>query len=168
MLTKARNNMNLQASDIDQVDDAGVLDGQPVKMIRTKGGFHMAIHKGKVLAGGSHPAIVKHSVSKMFPSFQPVMCKSEGFEEAVVDQHSHFLSDDLRKSGHDIYSVQTNNNIEFQITKNNLTVASISSSIQNDSLFIDELKFPKEFSKAMAGATTEKALDCKMKKIKIG
>ena len=160
--------MNLQPSDIDQVDDAGVLDGQPVKMIRTKGGFFMAIHKGKVLAGGSHPAIVKHSVSKMYNSFQPVMCKSEGFEDSIVSQHSHFLSDELRKSGHDIYSVQTGQNVEFQITKNNLKVASVCGSLKDDSLVIDQLKFPKEFSKAMAGATTEKALDQKMKKISIG
>src|SRR5271168_4514372 len=105
--------LSLQPDDIDTVEDAGILEGQPVKMIRTKGGFWMAIHKGKVLAGGSHPAIVKHSVSKMYNSFQPAMCKSEGFEDAVVEQHSHFLSDDLRKSGHDIYSIQTSNNVEF-------------------------------------------------------
>ena len=159
--------MNLRPEDIDQVDDAGVLDGQPVKMIRTKGGFHMGIHKGKVLAGGSHLAIVRHSISKMFPSFQPVMCKSEGFEDAVVDQHSHYLSDDLRKSGHDIFSIQTGQNVEFQITKNNLKVASVSGSLQDDSLFIDELTFPKQFAKAMAGAATEKALDCKKKMIKV-
>ena len=159
--------LSLQADDIDTVEDAGVLEGQPVKLARTKGGFWMGIWKGKVLAGGSHPAIVKHSISKMHNNFQPVMCKSEGFEDAVVDQHSHFLSDDLRKSGHDIYSIQTANNVEFQITKNNLKVASVTGSIQDDSLLIDEIKFPKEFSKAMAGATTEKALDCKMKTIKV-
>ena len=116
--------LSLQPADIDVVEDAGVLDGQPVKLARTKGGFWMAIHRGKVLAGGSHPAIVKHSVSKMHHNFQPVMCKSEGFEEAVVDQHSHFLSDDLRKSGHDIYSIQTGANVEFQITKHNTKLAS--------------------------------------------
>ncbi len=159
--------LSLQPADIDVVEDAGVLDGQPVKLARTKGGFWMAIHRGKVLAGGSHPAIVKHSVSKMHHNFQPVMCKSEGFEEAFVDQHSHFLSDDLRKSGHDIYSIQTADQVEFQITKNNLKLASVSGSIQNDALVINELRFPKEFAKAMAGATTEKALDCKMKAIKV-
>lgn len=159
--------MSLQPEDIDTIEEAGVLDGQPTKLLRTRGGFWMMVHKGKVLAGGSHPAIVKHTVSKMFPNFQPVMCKSEGFEDAVVDQHSHFLSDDLRKSGHDIFSIQTGQNVEFQITKNNLKLASVSGSIQDNSLFIDELKFPKQFSKAMAGATTEKALDCKLKTIKV-
>ncbi len=159
--------MNITPEQIDQVEDAGVLDGQPVKMIRTKGGFHMAVHKGKVLAGGSHPAIVRHSISKMYPNFQPVMCKSEGFEESVVDSHSHYLSDDLRKSGHDIYSIQTGDNVEFQITKHNTKVASVSGSLLGDSLFVYELEFPKEFAKAMAGATTEKALDCKKKMIKV-
>jgi len=159
--------LNLTPDMIDTVEDAGVLDGQPVKLCRTKGGYWMSIHKGKVISGGSHPAIVKHAVSKMYPNFQPVMCKSEGFEDAVVDQHSHFLSDDLRKSGHDIYSIQTGTDIEFQITKNNLKVASVMGALQDDSLFIDELKIPKEFAKAMAGATTEKALDCKLKTIKV-
>ena len=159
--------MNLQPADIDTVEDAGILDGQPVKLARTKGGFWLAIHKGKVLAGGSHPAIVKHSISKMHSGFQPVMCKSEGFEESVVDQHSHYLSDDLRKSGHDIFSVQTGNDVEFQITKNNLKVASVTGSLLGDALFVYELEFPKEFAKALAGATTEKALDCKKKMIKI-
>jgi hypothetical protein len=43
----------------------------------------------------------------------------------------------------------------------------VSGSIQNDSLVINEIQFPKEFARAMAGATTEKALDCKMKTIKV-
>lgn len=159
--------LNLQPDDIDTVEDAGMLDGQPVKLARSRGGFWMGIAKGKIIAGGSHPAIVKHTISKMFPSFQPVMCKSEGFEEAVVEKHSHFLSEDLRKSGHDIYSLQTGNDIEFQITKHNMKVASVNATIQNDSLYIPELNFPKEFVRGMSGATTEKAIACKTKAIKV-
>jgi hypothetical protein len=159
--------LSLQPSDVDTVEEAGVLDGQTVKLLRTKGGFWLSVHNGKVIAGGSHPAIVKHSISKMFPTFQPVMCKSEAFSDAVVEQHSHFLSDDLRKSGHDIYSIQTGMNIEFQITKNNLKVASVTGSVQDDSLYIDELAFPKQFTKSLASAATEKALDSNLKTIKI-
>jgi len=106
--------MNLRPEDIDTIEEAGMLDGQPVKLCRTKGGFWMAIVRGKVVSGGSHPAIVKHTISKMFPSFQPVMCKSEKFgSDAVVDRHSHFLTEDLRKSGHDIYSIQNGLDVEF-------------------------------------------------------
>lgn len=159
--------MNLQPSDIDVIESGGMLDGQEVKLLRTKGGFFMAVHKGKVLSGGSHPAIVKHTLTKMYPNFQPAMCKSEMFSDGIVDSYSHHLSDDLKKSGYDIYSIQNGTNIEFQITKNNLTIASTKSSLLDESLFIDTLKFPKEFSKAMAGAATEKALACKVKNIKV-
>ena len=41
--------MNLQPADIDTIEDAG-LRGQPVKLCRTRGGFWMGIHKGKVIA----------------------------------------------------------------------------------------------------------------------
>jgi hypothetical protein len=159
--------LSLTADDIDTVESAGILDGKEVKMCRTKGGWWFAVDKGKVISAGSHPAIVRHTISKMYPNFQPVMCKSEAFSDAIVEQHSHFLSDDLRKSGHDIYSIQTGMNIEFQITKNNLKVASVSGSIQDDSLYIDELAFPKQFTKSLASAATEKALDSKLKTIKV-
>jgi hypothetical protein len=77
------------------------------------------------------------------------------------------LSDDLRKSGHDIYSIQTGADVEFQITKHNVKLASVNGILREDSLFIPEINFPKEFVRAMAGATTEKALSCNSKAIKV-
>lgn len=160
--------MNLQPSDIDTIEEAGMIDGQPVKLARTTGGFWMGIYNGKIISAGSHPAIVKHTISKMYSNFQPVMCKSENFEsDAIVDKHSHFLTDELRKSGHDVYSIQNNKEIEFQVTKNNLKIASVKSTLKNGSLFIDTVSFPKEFSRAIAGAATEKALTSNSKKIEI-
>jgi hypothetical protein len=159
--------MSLKPEDIDTIEEAGILDGQPVKLARTRGGFWLGICNGKVLSGGSHPAIVKHTIGKMHPNFQPVMCKSEAFSDAIVDRHSHFLSDELRKSGHDIYSIQTNDDIEFQITKHNLKIASIHTRLQDKELYIPELNIPKEFTRALAGATTEKAIACNSKAIKV-
>jgi hypothetical protein len=104
----------------------------------------------------------------MFPSFQPALCKSENAGmDAIVDRHSHFLSDDLRKSGHDIYSIQEANNIEFQVTKHNIKVAGINGSIRDGSLILQDLSFPEEFKNSLAAATTEKAISCKTKAIKI-
>lgn len=160
--------MNIRPEDIDTIESAGMLDGEEIKLVRSRGGFWMACGRKGVLAAGSHPAIVKHTLGKMHPNFQPVLCKSESLgTESVVDRHSHFLSDELRKSGHDIYSIQTGTEIEFQITKHNIKVASVPSHIMNDTLVIDQLKFPKEFSRAMAGAATEKALACKSKSIMV-
>lgn len=160
--------MQLTPNEIDRVEDAGMLDNNPVKMIRTKGGFWIAIGRKRnktteeALAAGSHPAIVRYNLEKQFAGFQPAMAKSEHGIEPVVGKHSHFLNEDLRKSGHDIFSIQTGNAVEFQITKHNSTVASANGYIDSDNLSINELNIPQEFSKAMAGATVEKAIACKV------
>lgn len=166
--------MQLTPNEISEIEDIGVLDGTPVKMLRTKGGFFMAIGKprGKyreeALAAGSHPAIVKYNLEKQFPMYQPAMQKSElASEHSTVEKHSHFLSDSLRKSGHDVYSVQCGDKIEFQITKQNIKIHSVDSFIDKGSMNFNKLSIGKEFTRALAGATAEKAMQCGVK-IKIG
>lgn len=160
--------MNLTPNDIDRVEDAGMMDDSPVKLIRTKGGFWIAIGKrrGKsleeTLAAGSHPAIVKYNLEKQYSEFRPAMMKSELLQEPIVEKHSHYLSDELRKSGHDIFSIQTGPAVEFSICKYNLQVASTNASIDGQHLLMENLSIPKEFTKAMAGASVEKAISCKV------
>ncbi len=166
--------MQLTPNEIDSIEEAGILDNEPVKLLRTKGGFWIAIGKPKgkrkdeALAAGSHPAIVKFNLEKQFPDFQPSMMKSEHFSDnVIVERHSHFLSDSLRKSGHDIYSVQDGDNIEFHITKQNSKISSINGILEKGVIVIKELKVGKEFARGLAGATTEKAISCGAKKIRI-
>lgn len=160
--------MQITPDDIDRIEEAGTINGKAVKLVRTRGGFWMALGKRKgsysdeALAAGSHPAIVKYQLEKQYPEFQPVMMKSEGYIEPLVKSHSHFLSDDLRKSGHDIYSIQTGDSVEFQITKHNSMLATVSGNISASTLTLGDLEFPKEFGKAMAGATVEKAISCEV------
>lgn len=159
--------MNITPNDIDIIENGGILDGKEVKLVRSKGGFWFAVANNKVLTGGSHPAIVKYSVSKMYPSFQPALCKSENFSDALVEKHSHFLSDDLRKSGYDIFSIQNGPEIEFQITRNNFKISSTKATLSEEALNIPKLEFSKEFIEAMSGAATEKALSSNAKQINI-
>jgi hypothetical protein len=160
--------MQITANDIDRIEEAGMLDNNPVKLIRCKGGFWMALGKRKgkhleeALAVGSHPAIVRYNLEKQYSGYQPAMMKSEMAPAPSVEKHSHFLSDELRKSGYDIFSIQTGPVVEFQITRQNACVASVASNVNADHLFIQELSIPKEFAKAMAGAAVEKALSCKV------
>lgn len=167
--------MQITPNEIDTVEDAGILDKSPVKLIRTKGGFWIAVGKPKgklqeeALAAGSHPAIVKYNLEKQYPGFQPSMMKSENFNDAVVvEKHSHFLSDILRKSGHDIYSIQSDSQIDFHITKHNVKVSSVTSHLEDKNLVFKELKIGKEFTRALSGATVEKAVSCGALKVKIG
>jgi hypothetical protein len=172
--------MNLSAAEIDTIEEIGTLDGNAIRMVRTKGGLHIAIGKKRggfgeeALAMGSHPAIVKFQLEKQCPGFQPAMMKSEDMSDpSVVEKHSHFLPEDLRKSGHDIYSVQVGNNIDFHITKHNVRVVgphgdlNVNGELNSGSLVVKTINIPKEFSRALAGAVSEKAVSCGAAKIKI-
>lgn len=168
------NNMQITPNEIDAIEEAGILDHAPVKLIRTKGGFWIAVgkprgkQKDEALAAGSHPAIVKYNLEKQYPGFQPSMMKSEHFSDStIVEKHSHFLSQELRKSGHDIYSIQDGNVINFHITKLGINVASVNSVLKDNSIVIKDLSVDKAFARALAGATTEKAISCGVSKIKV-
>jgi hypothetical protein len=166
--------MQLTPNEIDSIEDAGLLNGSPVKMIKTKGGFWIAVGRpqGKIteeaLAAGSHPAIVKFNLERQHPTYQPAMQKSELMgPESKVESHSHFLSDSLRKSGHDLYSVQTGDKVEFHITKQNAKVSSVNASFDKGTLVFGDLNVDKKFSRALAGATSEKVLSAGASKIRI-
>jgi len=159
--------MQIKPEDIDRVEEAGTLNGDIVKLIRTTGGWWIGIGKKRkqgspeALAAGSHPAIVKFNMEKQFPEFQPVMMKSEDHLESTVEKHSHFLTEDLRKSGHDIFSIQTGNEVEFHVTKHNAQVALVTGFVDGEHLTIETLKIPKELTKSLAGASVEKAISIK-------
>lgn len=167
--------MQITPNEIDSIEDAGLMNGEPVKLIRTKGGFWIATGKprGKfrdeALAAGSHPAIVKYNLEKQYPDYQPALMKSEALiSPAVVTKHSHFLTEDLKKSGHDIYSVQNGANIEFQITKHDVKIASAEAVLRDNAVMVrHEMNIPKEFAGALAGATAEKALSCGTSNVRI-
>jgi hypothetical protein len=160
--------MHLTPNDVASVGDIGTISGNPVKLVRTKGGFYIAVGRKRgsineeALGAGSHSAIVKYNIEKQYPEYEPKLEKSESGIEPIVEEHSHFLSDDLRKSGHGIFSIQSGPSVEFQITKHNTNISSVKGNIDSDSLLLSSLNIPKEFSKAMAGATLEKAISCKV------
>lgn len=163
--------MQITPNEIDTIEEAGILNSAPVKLIRTKGGFFIAVGNAngreEALAAGSHPAIVKYNLEKKFPGFQPSMMKSEQFAEAQVERHSHFLSDELRKSGHDVYSLQNGVSVEFHVTKHGSNIGKVDASIENNALVVKGMNVSKEFSRALAGATAEKALSCGVAKVRI-
>lgn len=166
--------MQITANEIDSIEEAGMMNGNAVKLLRTKGGFYIAVGtphgkmREEALAAGSHPAIVKHNLEKMYPGFQPMLMKSEtSIAPTIVTKHSHFLSEDLKKSGHDVYSVQSGTNIEFQVTKHDIKIGSIQATLEKDAIVVNDMKVSKEFSHALAGATTEKAIACGAAKVRI-
>ena len=77
------------------------------------------------------------------------------------------MSDVLRKSGHNLYSVQTGDKVEFQVTKENAAVATLEGSFENGTLVLNKTEIDKKFTRALAGATAEKVLSEGTTKIRI-
>jgi hypothetical protein len=167
--------MQITPNEIAHVEEAGSLNASPVKLIKTKGGFWIAVAKprGKIkeeaVAAGSHPAIVRYNLEKQFPDFEPSLMKSEHYNDAaIVDKHSHFLSDDLRKSGHDLYSVQEGTTVSFKITHQNIEKHQASGYMSGRDLIINNIsKMDQAMVRAVAGAVAEKALDMKAASVKM-
>jgi tRNA pseudouridine-54 N-methylase len=167
--------MKLNPSEIESTEEIGMLNGKPVRILKTKGGFQIAVGvpRGKrdeeALAAGSHRAVVLWNVEQKFNEFQPAMMKSESFsEKLVVEKHSHFLPEALRKSGHDIYSIQKGPIVNFHITKHEINVSSVKAQFDKQTLVLAELSIPKDFVAALAAATAEKAASCGALKVKVG
>lgn len=163
--------MKISENDISSTEPFGMIDGNQVKLVCTKGGLNLATmtdHKGNdtVLGAASHRAILCYSIEQKFPSYHPPIMKSEGLKFSA-ESHSHFLTEELRKSGHDIYSVQEGNSIDFYVTKLNIKVATINSSVKDNQLVIDSYNFPKEFVHGISGAVSEKALGSGLKGVKV-
>lgn len=168
--------MNISPKEIDSVEDAGMMGGSAVKLVKTKGGLWIAVGRRKgqgadeALSAGSHRAIVQYNMEKAFPDFQPTLAKSEGLNtNEIVDKHSHFLNDDLRKSGHDLYSVQVGSDIQFHVTKFGQKVTQVDASMVGSEIVFNTLPAnAAPFARALAGATGEKAIELKATKVVVG
>lgn len=163
--------MKISENEIASIEPFGMLDGKTVNLIKLKGGLNLASTidaKGQenVLGAAAHQAILAYSVEQRFPSFQPMIMKSEG-SKLTAESHSHFLTSTLRKSGHDIYSIQNGNEIQFFLTKHDIKVGCANGSIKDNKLEISLLSVPKECINAISAAVSEKVLSTGLKGVRI-
>jgi hypothetical protein len=119
----------IKTSEIRSIEDIGVLENSPVKLLRTIGGLWVATGRprGKkddeALAAGSHPAIVKHNIEKMYGNrFQPAMAKSEAATEPKVGEHTSKLSRVLIDRGYTLHSIHFSDSIDFVVSKRGIEV----------------------------------------------
>jgi len=153
--------MKISENEIESSEPFGMLNGKQVNLVKTRGGLNLATTAGtkgeEVLGAASHQAILAYTLEQRYSNFQPMIMKSEGLTLSA-ESHSHFLTEDLRKSGYDIYSVQNGEVVDFFVTKQNLKVGSASGSIKDNCLLIKSLNVSKEYLTALSGAVSEKAL----------
>jgi len=102
--------MNIKPEDIAEITVVGTLNDEDVKIIKTTGGFHIAVgrrNKGNepttVLGGGSHKGLVVHHVQKDYPDFQQNIFKSEKKTITNIEDKTKFLSDINKNKGIELF-----------------------------------------------------------------
>lgn len=136
--------MEIKPSEISSVDSIGNLDGEDVKLVKTRGGLYMAVgklkskNKEEVLAAGSHPAIVRFNVTKSFKDFQPSLMKSEAGTEPMVASMSFLLPKELFDKRFDLYIVKKNLDFEVVLTKDQVEVVGYKATVDGNDLKVEK------------------------------
>lgn len=104
--------LEISPADIAEIEECGELNGSPVKMIKTTGGYFVAIGKDKrgnmrPVGTGPHRAICEFMVEKLNPEFRPLIAKNEGENPEVTDLTKN-LDEDKIVRGYNLYAVKEN------------------------------------------------------------
>jgi len=156
--------MNIKEDEIKEIKKIGSLNGEEVKLITLKGGFHIGMgRKNKsskqpdILAVGSHPALVNYQIEKKHGAdYEQVMEKNESDALPVVSDYSHNLKSSFKNVfGMDIYSMQKNQEIEFKLTKHNFEACSVKVTQDDGELFVEDFKWDSSKVKNMSKSDVE-------------
>lgn len=171
--------MEIKPNEVEEVKVIGKLHDDDVKLVKTKGGFYVAVGKKKkesnkadALAAGSHQALVAYQVEKMHGnSFQPVMSKSESDKLPKVEDMTEILPDQAQNSGLELFVLEKYNHIDFIFCKHNIELAKYETFHEESTLKIKNYNFkgfisPNKFvSEAIAYAMQKKMKDLGIDKI---
>jgi hypothetical protein len=139
--------MDIKEDEIKEVNKLGNLNGDEVKLITLKGGFHIGVGKkaensikNTILAVGSHPALVSYQISKKYENkFEQTMNKSEnGTDSEVINYSNNLTSSQKNVLGLDIYVIKKNESIDFKVTKHNFEIFSIEANSDQDILSLNK------------------------------
>ena len=175
--------MDILPNEVESVKIIGQLFGDDVKLVKTVGGFNIAVGKKKkterkaeALAAGSHPAIVSHQLSKEYGAdFQPAIFKSEHDRLEEVENKTEHLTRENIEKGIELYTLVKDKKIDFIVYKHGLTLSKYETEIVQDSLVLKsyfsnkELFNPeKSISEAVSKAMQDKMYQFNLTKIEKG
>ena len=170
--------MEIKPEEVESIKIIGTLFDNDVKIVKTVGGFNVAIGKKKkgsknaeAIAAGSHPAIVCHQISKQFGSdFKPALAKSEHDQLAKVEDKTLCLPSSAINNGMALYTLSKGSNVDFVLSKHGLTLAEYNSEIEENSLVIKKhrinLEADKDIAESISRAMREKAYELNLSEVK--
>jgi len=166
--------MNIKPDEVEEVKVIGRLNDDDVKIVKTKGGFHVAIgkkeknsRKADALAAGSHPGIVSYQIEKMYGTgFQPAIFKSEQDALHKVEDKTENLPDMAKNAGLELYVLNKSNEYSFVLCKHGLELAKYETELEADELVINSYNFRKSISpNKFVAETLAETINSKAKEI---
>ena len=145
--------LEISPADIAEIEECGELNGSPVKMIKTTGGYYVAIGKNKKgqmrpVGTGPHKAICIFMVEKMNPGFRPLIAKNEGDNPEVTDLTKNLEEDKIAK-GYTLHSIRENEcNHKVVLSHHLAEVASADIQVYDDTAKMGVPTFNSDYSNA--------------------
>lgn len=175
--------MEIQPNEVESVKTIGNLNGDEVKVVKTFGGFYVAVGKKKknskkseALAAGSHQALVAHQLGKEYGAdFEPAIFKSEADQLEKVESKTEYLPSNLIAKGVELFVLSKGSDVNVVLYKRGLTLGQYNGEIEKQNLILKGCEFNKEatggdfrIAKAMSRALKDKVHDLHLKGIKKG
>jgi len=172
--------VDIKPKEVESVKIIGNLYDSDVKLVKTMGGFYLAIGKKKknsrkseALAAGSHQAIVAHQLSKEYGSdFQPAVFKSEQDQIEQVEDKSSYLPRTSIEKGVELYTLSKSNKIEFVLCRRGITIGKYDTEAKDKTLIIknnyfnSEVEADRQTAEALSKAMKDKAYELGLSEIK--
>ena len=171
--------MEIKSNEVEEIKVIGKLNGDDVKIVKTFGGFHIAMgkkdknsRKPEALAAGSHQALVAYQIEKMHGTeFKPEFFKSEAEQLPQVEDLSKDLPDMAKNAGVELFVLSKLNHLDFITCKNGVELAKYETCYEDGDLkiknysFRDSLSPNKFLSQALAKAMDKKMKDLNLNKV---
>mgnify|MGYP003332924173 CR=1 FL=1 len=174
--------MEILPNEVESIKVIGNLHGDDVKVVKTHGGFYVAVGKKKkasksaeALAAGSHQALVAHQLQKEYGSdFEPAIFKSEQDQLEKVEVKTEFLPSEMISKGVELFVLTKSNKIDFVLYKHGLTLGQYSGEIEEQALVLKNggidykeiVGKDQKTAKAISRAIKEKVHEMNLKGVK--
>lgn len=168
--------MEIKPQEVQSIQVIGKLNGQDVQLIKTHGGYNIAVgmkkrngKKAEVLAAGSHSGLVKFHLEKEYKAdYEPALMKSENEEECgQITDKTQSLTQEMISKGLELFTINKNNQMDLIVTKYglgllkyeiDLDTKTLNKPLLNkDIVGAAELFKTKEFAQILAKVVNEKS-----------
>ena len=146
--------MEIKPEEVESIKVIGELHGDEVKVVKTIGGFNIALgkkdrnsRKAEALAAGSHIGIVAHQIEKQFKKdFQPAIFKSENERIETCKECTKYLPMDHQDFGLELFALNKGEKYDVILYKHGVTLGEYNTIVEGDKLLIKHVEFKTQTS----------------------